>query len=206
MINAIKSIANSFKTWARPKNRRPVLVPLAPVQQPDDTAAVDKARRELLATLGAVLDKKRADFDAAIEEVKQDLFDFMRNGLHAECLLETLHKLHFHTADDFDDDELSAFAAAVDYFYYGGFNFTTALKTAGSIISSGDYMHYPDIDDYYKLGRKIADKELESAGIYRPLPELVDDYVNYERLGEDYANDHAGKFTAYGFFAPQEDD
>ena len=93
-------------------------------------------------------------------------------------------------------------AAALDYF--GGNDaltvddFATALKKAVDTVDLGDYTFDADISTTYDLGEFFFYKKTNARyGIE------WQDYVDFERLGEDIAGDTKGKFTRYGFFAPE---
>lgn len=140
-------------------------------------------------------------------------------------ILDELHDRHFNTAE-FDgkalDTALEVFgvdsvayegdygyaldlAAALEYFIdpeYSRFvdvdDFATALDEAVGTINMGDYMFDPDISTTYDLGEvAFYNKTKARYGIE------WEDYVDFERLGEDIAGDTKGKFTRYGFFAPE---
>ncbi|MBR1645982.1 MAG: hypothetical protein IJ685_04300 [Selenomonadaceae bacterium] len=139
-------------------------------------------------------------------------------------ILDELHKYTF-SRDDFDGKALDTalevfgkdsvafdgdygyaldFAAALEYFIdpeYSGFvnvdDFAVALNKAIETIETDDYFYDPDIHYYYDLGEEIFYRKTKA---YRGD---FDDYVDFERLGEDIAGDTKGKFTRYGFFAPK---
>ena len=140
-------------------------------------------------------------------------------------ILDELHKYTF-SRDDFDgkalDTALEVFgkdsvaidddygyaldlAAALEYFIdpeYSGFvnvdDFAVALNKAVNTIDMGDYTFEPDIPTTYALGEFFFYRKTKAA--YNVDWE---DYVDFERLGEDIAGDTKGKFTRYGFFAPE---
>ena len=126
----------------------------------------------------------------------------MFNGLHTECLLESLHKLNFHDADNFSEKELNAFTAAVDF--YGGIDdtrlFIKAITDAAKDIKRGDYAYFDlELNDYHTLGSAVFDSVIENYCV----PAWLEDYIDYESIGEDFANNNDGDFTRYGFFAPE---
>ena len=136
-------------------------------------------------------------------------------------ILSQLHDCHFNP-DEFDgkalDTALEVFgvdsvaydgdygdaldlAAALDYF--GGCDaltvddFATALNEA---IYAIDYDHTLDVDimTNYSLGEFFFYRKTKAGCIVD-----WDNYIDFEKLGEDIANDTKGKFTRYGFFAPE---
>ena len=196
MFNTVTKIANSFKAWVAPQRKRKVIT-FPPAKNP---ATIKKAREDVLTTLKAVLAKKQAKLNAAIDEAQIDLHDHFYNGLHTDCLLDTLHKLNFHEVDNFSEEELGAFTAAVDF--YGGDDsrlFMTAIVDAAKVIASGKYVYFGDVHFYDDLGIKVFCRGIDN---YH-LPDWLEDYIDLERLGEDYTNDTNGKFTNYGFFTPE---
>lgn len=140
-------------------------------------------------------------------------------------ILDELHNRHFQT-DDFDgkalDTALEVFgvtgvaidddygytldlAAALEYFIdpeYSGFvnvnDFATALKKASRTIDTGDYTFDADISTTYDLGEVFFYRKTKAG-----YSVDWESYVDFERLGEDIAGDTKGKFTRYGFFAPE---
>ncbi len=137
-------------------------------------------------------------------------------------IIDQLHAYDFNPTD-FDGDALTTalevfgensvaieddygyaldLAAALDYF--GGNDaltvddFATALKKAVDTVDLGDYTFDADIWTTYGLGEFFFYKKTNARyGIE------WEDYVDFERLGEDIAGDTKGKFTRYGFFAPE---
>ena len=136
-------------------------------------------------------------------------------------ILAQLHDRHFNTAE-FDgkalDTALEVFgvdsvayegdygfaldlAAALDYFLDGSCDvddFATALDEAVGTINMGDYMFDPDISTTYALGEFFFYNKTK-ATYYADW----EDYVDFERLVEDIADNSKGEFTRYGFFAPE---
>lgn len=118
--------------------------------------------------------------------------DAMRDALNAVKETEHARYIDVSPADRFDDDELHALAAAVEYF---GADISDAIAA----IERGDYRHYPDVFTYEELGNEIA---IDTMG-GRYLPQLIADYLDTEILGEDTANGERGQFTRFGYFAPE---
>lgn len=137
-------------------------------------------------------------------------------------ILDELRNCHFQP-DDFDGKALDTalevfgvtcvavdddygyaldFAAALDYF--GGNDaltvddFATALKKASRTIDLGGYTFDADISTTYDLGEFFFYRRTKAGYIVD-----WETYVDFERLGEDIAGDTKGKFTRYGFFAPE---
>ena len=96
-------------------------------------------------------------------------------------------------------------AAALEYFIdpeYSRFvdvnDFAVALDEAVGTINMGDYMFDADIETTYDLGEDVFYRSTKvNYCVY------LEDYIDFERLGEDIAEDTKGKFTRYGFFAPE---
>ena len=115
-------------------------------------------------------------------------------GIFAEVIDE---KFYYH-----DEAEL---AAAIEYF--GGNDaltvddFAVAFKKAFYTLERGcrDFTFDADINSFDDLGEVFFYKKTRA----KYLDDLQD-YVDFERLGEDVLNDTQGKFTRYGFFAPME--
>lgn len=122
-------------------------------------------------------------------------------NVNKEKLLAYLHKspLEIHDADNFDDYEFQAFAAAFDYYARTSDPFIDVLKNAVEVIASGVYTFYPDVEDDFALGEARLAEEFGG----NHCPHIVDDYFDFERCGEDFADETNGKFTRYGFFAPE---
>ena len=198
MFNTVTKIANSFKAWVAPQRKRKVIT-FPPAKNP---ATIQKARQEVLSTLKQILAKKQAELNAAIEEAQIDLHEHFYNGLHTDCLLDTLHKLNFHEVDDFGFEQLAAFTAAVDF--YGGDDsrlFMTAITNAAKVIASGNYTFYANVNNYESLGREFFCDSV--AGSRWRLPEWLEDYTDYAQLGKDVQSNTGGRGTRYGFFAPE---
>lgn len=136
-------------------------------------------------------------------------------------ILEQLHAYDFNPAD-FDgkalDSALKVFgensvaieddygyaldlAAALDYFLNDSDDvndFAAALSEAVYAVDTGNYTFDADISTTYDLGEFFFYKKTNARyGIE------WQDYVDFERLGEDIAGDTKGKFTRHGFFAPE---
>lgn len=138
-------------------------------------------------------------------------------------ILDELHDRHFNTAEfdgkaldtalevfgvdsiGYEDDYGDALdlAAAMRYFLdefdvHSVDDFATALDEAVGMINTGDYTVEPDISTTYALGEFFFYNKTKAR-----YGTGWEDYVDFERLGEDIAGDTKGKFTSYGFFAPE---
>lgn len=87
---------------------------------------------------------------------------------------------------------LYALAAAIEY--YDG-----DIEQASAAIDAGEYRHCPDAQTYEDLGWEVLK---DTANVER-LPQIVLDYLDFESLGEDAEHDEQGKFTNFGYFAPE---
>lgn len=136
-------------------------------------------------------------------------------------ILSQLHDCHFNP-DEFDgkaldtalevfgensvgynDDYGDALDLAAALAYFGGNDalnvddFAVALKKATNTIDTGDYTFDADISTTYDLGEIFFYRKTKASYIN------WEDYVDFERLGEEIARVTKGKFTRYGFFAPE---
>lgn len=93
-------------------------------------------------------------------------------------------------------------AAALDYF--DGTDvltvdyFAVALNKAVDTLDMDDYTFDADISTTYDLGEFFFYQKTKAY-----CGDCWEDYVDFERLGEDIAGNTNGKFTRYGFFAPE---
>lgn len=135
-------------------------------------------------------------------------------------ILDELHNCHFQP-DEFDgkaldtalevfgensvgynDDYGDALDLAAALAYFGGNDalnvddFATALKKATDALDD-DYTFDADISTTYDLGEMFFYRKTKASYID------WEDYVDFERLGEEIARDMKGEFTRYGFFAPE---
>ena len=80
-------------------------------------------------------------------------------------------------------------------------DFAVALKKAVNILehSDNDYTFDADIATVNYLGEVFFYKKTKARYF-----DGLEDYVDFEKLGEDLLKDTDGKFTRYGFFAPTE--
>lgn len=122
-------------------------------------------------------------------------------NVNAEMLLAYLHKspLEIHDADNFDDYEFQAFAAAFDYYARASKPFIDVLRNAAEVIASGVYTFYPDVQDDFALGEARLAEDYGGDN----FPQIINDYFDFAHCGEDFADDTNGRFTRYGFFAPE---
>lgn len=130
------------------------------------------------------------------------LLDAAGDGnVDTEKLLAYLHQspLEIHDADNFDDYEFQAFAAAFDYYARKSEPFIDMLRNAAEVIASGVYTFYPDVQDDFALGEARLAEDYGGDN----FPQIINDYFDFAHCGEDFANDTNGRFTRYGFFAPE---
>lgn len=101
-----------------------------------------------------------------------------------------------------DADDLTAFAAAVFYFYYDdkttAADMQLALKKAVSTIYSGDYQFY-DVDSEFDLGVEVFNVITNGKLPYEW--QVLADFIDYEALGNAIKKRFNGTFY-FGFFAP----
>ncbi|MBR0061631.1 MAG: antirestriction protein ArdA [Selenomonadaceae bacterium] len=118
--------------------------------------------------------------------------DAMRKALDACKETAAARYIDIDESDRFDDEELHAFAAAIEYF--------GEVPEAITAIQRGEYRHCPDVQTYEDLGWEILREETN----LDHLPQLVLDYMDFESLGRDVSRDgERGKFTKFGYFTPQ---
>lgn len=201
MFKTVKKLAKSFKqAWApRPVLKLATIHPAQVKPAPQDT--LDEKRRAVLSTLKAVLGQKMRDPEVVMREINGTLFNYFYgygdDSVTHDELLNTFHLLNFHGADDFDDDELRAFGACLHLlFERDGKATRSQYDEAASRIEEGNYIHYPQAYDEDTLGIEVVDHDDRVS-----LPEWLDEYIDYERISEDYARNTNGMFTDYGFFA-----
>ncbi len=122
-------------------------------------------------------------------------------NVNKEKLLAYLHKspLEIHDADNFDDYEFQAFAAAFDYYARTSDPFIDVLRKAAEVIASGVYTFYPDVQDDFALGEARLAEDYGGDN----FPQIINDYFDFAHCGEDFADETNGRFTRYGFFAPE---
>lgn len=121
--------------------------------------------------------------------------------------LDTALEVFGHDSVAYEDDYGYALdlAAALEYFIdpeYSRFvdvgYFATALSKAVETIDMSDYTFDADISTTYDLGEWFFYSNIKAR---RGMD--WDAYVDFEKIGEDIAGDAKGKFTRYGFFAPE---
>lgn len=150
------------------------------------------------------MDKQQA-MTTILDQLHNYAFALDRNAFDSDALDEALkvfdevidEEIYYH-----DEEELGA-----ALYYYGGGDaltvndFAVALKKAVDTLehSGGDFTFDPDIATVDYLGEVFFYKKTKG----RYFADLQD-YVDFERLGEDILKDTGGKFTRYGFFAPTE--
>ena len=91
---------------------------------------------------------------------------------------------------------LHALAAAIEY--YDG-----DIEKARAAIERGEYRHCPDVQYYEDLGWDVLSQETQH---FREIPQVVLDYIDFESLGRDVEDGEGGKFTHFGYFAPEKQD
>lgn len=102
---------------------------------------------------------------------------------------------------DLDEEDFRALAAAVEYFSADEPPTAKTIRKAAYVIEDGDYLLFEGVEDYNELGYAFFKERCgKSARMY--LPDWVEDYIDFEALGEEVAN--RGEFTLYGFFSPDE--
>lgn len=205
MFRTVKKLAKSFrKAWAP---TRPALTLVA--VNPAPTVTVDDTRQEFVATLKAVCDQKaRAEEESAqtvVTQLWRHVDRYAEGEFAADLFYDALHKLGISSADDFDFDQLNAFGAAIEYYQEKlapvEVTLADAVREAAVTVEYCDYTCLPYAYDEDTLGVEVVKQRTGR----RDIPEWLEEYINYERLGDDYLNDKGGMFTSYGFFAKGSD-
>lgn len=146
---------------------------------------------------------KQDAMSTILDELNNYAFD--RDNFDGKAL-DTALEAFGHDGFAYEDDYgyTLDFAAALEYFIdpeYSRFvdvdYFATALKKAVEAIDTSDYTFDGDISTTYDLGEWFFYSKVKTRYID------WDAYVDFEKLGEDIAGDTKGKFTRYGFFAPE---
>lgn len=103
-------------------------------------------------------------------------------------------------AENFNPDDAKLWAAALEHFeaFFGGELYEDAFNSAVETIENKAYVFFPDVKTSAELGSAI----LEAKG--GDLPVELEDYFDFEGLGDDYESDTEGTFTRYGYFAVKE--
>lgn len=126
------------------------------------------------------------------------------DGTEVEELDEALAVFDASPVADFEE-----FAAALSYFletagYEDGDTDTMTVDEFAAVVSEVDYAlnndyTFVDTDNYFDVGMSIFYRETGAN-----LSDWLEDYVDFERIGEDHETDAKGKFTRYGYFAPKD--
>ena len=88
---------------------------------------------------------------------------------------------------EFDDDELKALDAAIEY--YGHY-----LKETTEKIKNNEYILLQDVDDDDELGQFYCDEG------FCDIPDWLENYIDYESFGRDIRLNSQGFFSNYGWF------
>lgn len=123
-------------------------------------------------------------------------------GTEVEELDRALEAFGASPVDDFEE-----FAAALVYYLdSAGYEVgdTISVEEFAEIVGKADYAlsndyTFVDTDNYFDVGMSIFYRETGAN-----LSDWLEDYVDFERIGEDHEKDANGKFTRYGYFAPTE--
>ncbi len=115
--------------------------------------------------------------------------DEMTPKEHAQLakLLRKLGVLKRRETPEDNKMQVVIFAAALEY--------CGDAEKAANITRVGNFEFFHGIETDAELGAKILEKNDMS------LVYPFDAYFDYEQLGDDYAYEHKGEFTRYGYFA-----
>lgn len=99
-------------------------------------------------------------------------------------------------------------AAALDYFWDKVIDlpaFEDALKKACACVDNGKYRHCVDVEDYEAGDYETIGEYyfFDACGFNVRLPQLIIDRIDMAAIGKDVAKQERGKFTYYGYFAPE---
>lgn len=94
-------------------------------------------------------------------------------------------------------------AAAIEYFSADEPPTADTIRKAAQVVQNGDYLFFEDVNTYDELGEAFFYDECFGTTMVIRLPDWLDNYIDFESLGEDVAERERGKFTGYGFFAPE---
>ena len=130
---------------------------------------------ELEEKLGEDLD---IDNNFRVEQADADL-DEVQEALYKVDSLEELEEL-VDRLNDVDEETLGALLELLD------------LDTSLSLLESGDYQIFQAYDEE-GLGRELCNEG------YFEVPEELENYIDYEKLGQDYSMTVDGGFTSIGF-------
>ena len=131
--------------------------------------------------------------------MEESIRDMLTNALdddgdfNAVNFLRTLERNGYRRLARLRDAGLHALAAAIEYF-------DGDIEQALAAIERDEYRHCPDAQDYDDLGNEIIWQETNH---HSNLPEFILDYIDFELLGKDVANNEQGQFTHFGYFAPE---
>lgn len=88
---------------------------------------------------------------------------------------------------EFDDNELKALDAAIEYYGYD-------LKVTTEKIENNEYILLQDVDDDDDLGYFYTDE------VFCDIPYWLENYIDYESFGRDIRLNSQGFFSNYGWF------
>ena len=98
---------------------------------------------------------------------------------------------------DFDEHQTNTLAAALDTVIKAGeavYGTSTDVKQIVNSVIDGDYYLYEDVHDHEELGEELLFDRLQDDGFLEHLSQFID----YDRYGFVYCNNHTCYFTAYG--------
>ena len=133
----------------------------------------------------------------AIDIIIGMLDDFVGGSDDGDDITEAFQTLG---AENFNPDDAKLWAAAIEHFdaFFGGDVDEEAFGSVVETIETKAYVFFPDVETSAELGSAI----LEAKG--GDLPAELEDYFDFEGLGDDYESDTEGTFTRYGYFATKE--
>lgn len=133
----------------------------------------------------------------AIDIIIGMLDDFVGGSDDGDEITEAFQTLG---AENFNPDDAKLWAAALEHFdvFFGGDLYQDALDSVSETIETKAYVFFPDVETSAELGRAILDAKGGD------LPVELEDYFDFEGLGDDYESDTEGTFTRYGYFAVKE--
>ena len=88
---------------------------------------------------------------------------------------------------EFDDNELKALDAAIEYYGHD-------LKETTEKIKNREYVLLQDVDDDDDLGYFYTDE------VFCDIPDWIENYIDYESFGRDIRLNSQGFFSNYGWF------
>jgi len=88
---------------------------------------------------------------------------------------------------EFDDNELKALDAAIEYYGHD-------LKETTEKIKNNEYILLQDVNEDDELGQFYCDE------VFCDIPDWLENYIDYESFGRDIRLNSQGFFSNYGWF------